>query len=255
MLCPKCASPVLSPESAKFCALCNHPLLSDSHGANEAPPPLVGIPWEHVERRGVVKALIATLRKSLLDPQAFFGELSSSRNSYMAWLYALLLGSIGALFNFLWTYYLITPLLALLPGLDEYTGQNTVSIAGLIMTPVIISFKLVFAAFYFQVLLFLTRSNRQNTWATFRILSYTQSTAILDCIPLIGSVVAPLWSMYLLAIGLHKIHGISMAKAFMIILLPIVLLTGALLFIVLLIFGASLAAHDIAKDFFNLIRF
>jgi hypothetical protein len=139
--------------------------------------------------------------------------------------------------------------------LDQYTGKSAISVAGLVATPLIITAKLFLTTFYFHVLLFLMRSNRQNTSATFRIVCYTQSTAILDCIPLLGPILSPLWSLYLLAIGLSKVHAISVRRAIIIIFLPLVFIVGAGALLVLTLFGASMVFQDVFKDLLNLIRY
>jgi hypothetical protein len=84
--------------------------------------PYPGTIWKEL---GIAKAFVSTLRKCLLDPRVFFNELSISRsNPPNALLYALILGSIGSVFSFAWTYLLIGPLLDFLPWMDDYSGQK-----------------------------------------------------------------------------------------------------------------------------------
>ena len=249
IVCPTCHSPVMSPENAKFCAVCNHPFLIEE-GPRRTPHI---IPWENLEGMGIARALVSTLRKCLLDPQVFFHELSFSRNTLKALLYALILGSIGSVFSFIWTYLLIGPLLDFLPWMDDYPVNSAISAAALIFTPFFVTAKVSFAALYFHGLLYLTRSNKQKAAATFRIVCYSQSAAIFDLIPVFGSVISPLWSLYLLAVGFNKVHDISIFKAFIIILLPLIFLLGAIIVLGLL-FGAGILFHDVLKDSLSFIR-
>jgi hypothetical protein len=206
-----------------------------------------------LEKLGIAKAFVSTLRKCLLDPHVFFNELSFSRGSLNALLYALMVGSIGSVFSFAWTYLLIGPLLDFLPWMNDYSVKNAASVAGLILTPVIVTVKVFFAALYFHGLLYLTRSNKQNAAATFRIVCYSQSTAIFDLIPVFGSIISPLWSLYLLAVGFNKVHKISIFKACMIILLPLIVLFMAVIALALL-FGAGILLHDVFKDSLSYFR-
>lgn len=249
IVCPTCQSPVMSPENARFCAVCNHPFLNQE----ELPHAPHIIPWENLEKSGIVKAFVSTLRKCLLDPHTFFDQLSFSHNSSKAWLYALIVGSIGSVFSFVWTYVLISPLLDFLPWMDDYPVKSAISVAGLIFTPLIVTVKVFFAALYFHCLLYFTRSNKQNSAATFRIVCYSQSTAIFDLIPVFGSIISPLWSLYLLAVGFNRVHKISIFKALMIILLPLIFLSAAIIMLALL-FGAGILMHDVFKDSLSYFR-
>jgi len=254
MICPKCGSEVLNPEITGFCAICNYPFFSNSSPSDPASITSGKIAWEQMEKIGFVKSLLDTLKKSIGAPRIFFGQLSESNNSFMAWLYALVLGSTGSVFTFLWTYFFISPLLAFIPGLEDYTGSNDISLTGLVFSPVIITVKLAFEAVYFQFLFFLTGSKRKDIKATFRIICYTQSAAILNCIPVLGSIISPFWSLYLLAVGFNKIHGMSMLKAFTIILLPLVILFAVFLIAAVLFIGTGMIFQGTLKDLLNFIR-
>ena len=249
MLCPKCASPVPSPETARFCAVCNAPFPSGLE-LSRAPEKVA---WEELETRGVVTAFVKTLRRCLMDPIGFFSALSKSGGSRSAWLYALLVGSIGSMFGFVWTYALIRPLLAYFPMLDDFGFDSAVSTASLIFTPLIVSAKVGFFALYFQFLLFLTHRDRRGISATFKVVCYSQSAAIFNLIPVFGSIISPFWTLYLLARGFNKTHTMSMAKAFSIILLPLIAGIVVIVLLVTLI-SAGFLFHDVLKDSLSLFR-
>lgn len=250
IVCPACQSPVISPETARFCTVCNRPFLNQEELAHA---PYI-IAWEELEKSGIVSALVSTLKKCLLDPYVFFDALSSSNNTSKAWLYALIVGSIGSIFSFIWTYLLISPLLDFIPWLDDRSAKSAISAAGLISTPLIVTVKAVSAALYFHCLLYLTRSKKQNIAATFRIVCYSQSTAIFDLVPVFGGLISPLWSIYLLTVGFNRVHKTSMFKALMIILLPLVFLMVSVVFLVL-VFGAGLLIHEFFKDSLSFFRY
>jgi hypothetical protein len=249
MLCPKCASSVPSPETTRFCAVCNVPFSNDLvlSRAQEK------VAWEELETHGVVSAFVNTLRRCLMDPRDFFNTLSESGGSRSAWLYALIVGSIGSIFSFVWTYALIRPLLAYFPVLDDFGVDSAASTASLIFTPLIVSAKVGFFALYFQFLLFLFHRDRRGISATFKVVCYSQSAAIFNLIPVFGSIISPLWTLYLLARGFNKTHTMSMAKAFSIILLPLILGIAALVLFAALI-SAGFLFHDVLKDSLPLFR-
>ena len=87
--------------------------------------------------------------------------------------------------------------------------------------PLLITFKIIFISVYFQTLLLLTHAKRQSITSTFSIVCYAESTAVFNCVPLVGSFVSFAWSLVLLAVGLSRVHRMSMMKSFAIILLPL----------------------------------
>jgi hypothetical protein len=251
--CSKCGNNQ-SPEHSQFCSVCSHPLFYAEETVSQSATAPQGVPWEQIDRLGLWGAIAATLKKCLTAPSSFFSDLAASQNSTMAWVFALLIGSIGSIFSFLWTIFLISPLFDLVPGLDAYTGKNMFTTAQLVFAPFIITIKLVLLSCYFHFLLFCTRSSRKDLSATFRILCYTQCASIFECIPVIGSFISIVLSLYLLAIGFHKIHGISMLRAWMIIILLPVILSVVVGVVAALIFGTGLVLLDILKDSMHLIR-
>jgi hypothetical protein len=251
--CPKCGNN-RSPDNSRYCSLCFFPLLEQDGTDRERAAALQGVPWENIERLGLFPALFSTLKKCLTVPASFFSDLAPSRRTAMAWLFALIIGCIGSLFNFVWSYFLLSTLLNMVPGLEGYTGRSLLTTGQLILAPFIITGKILFITCYFHLLLSMTRSSSQNIAATFRIACYAQSASIFDCIPVIGSVISLTWSLYLLSIGFNKIHKISMLRSWMIILLlPVVLsiVFGALAAVLL---GTGLVMFDSFKDYLQILR-
>jgi hypothetical protein len=70
----------------------------------------------------------------------------------------------------------------------------------------------------------------------------------------IGSFISLILSLYLLATGFNKIHGISMLRAWMIIFLLPVVLSIVVGVAAALIFGTGLILLDTLKDSLQLIR-
>jgi hypothetical protein len=215
--CQKCGAAAPSPD-AGFCGLCGSPLFSQDPGEPAA------IPWETAGKTGIIRALLSTLRECLFSPLVFFTKVSGPHNTFLSFVYALILGSIGSVIGYFWTNSLLSALIANIPWLDGLSADTTSSAAGLILIPLLTAIKVLFATVYFQTLLTLTRTSRQGIKATLGIVCYAESTAVFNLIPLIGSVVAVCWSLYLLAVGFNRVHRMSTFKALVIILLPLLIL-------------------------------
>jgi hypothetical protein len=236
--CPKCGT-AISSSSSDFCTLCGHPLPSSGQ---QVPSALFNkaIPWESVETLGITHALWATLRECLFSPSTFFAKVSHPHNTGMAFVYALILGSAGSIVGFLWTYLFLSWLPDSVPWFAGFSDSSSTSGASLILMPLLIAAKIVFAAVYFQILLTLTRSKKQGIKSTLGVVCYAESATILNLIPLVGSIVSVALSLYLLAVGISSVHRMSTTKAVVIILLPLLILGifGILTLAVLIGFGA-----------------
>jgi hypothetical protein len=73
---------------------------------------------------------------------------------------------------------------------------------------------------------------------TFRVLCYTQVSSLLGLFPFCGSLLAAVWHLVLQVIGLSAVHRITVGRALLALLLPLLLCCGCagLLFS---IFGAA----------------
>jgi hypothetical protein len=246
--CPKCGSQIQIAD-ARFCPLCAYPLLAIGQNDAGTTPEKV-VPWESIQSLGVGPALLRTLRECLLEPYSFFAKVAVSRNAGMAFVYALILGSIGSLLGFFWTYFFLdSGLLSSLSWLDKLTGGKEYSASVLILMPFIITIKELFLTLYFHTLIFLSRAKRRNIKSTFMAVCYTESAAILNLIPVAGSLLSPVLSLFILAAAFTKIHRMSTLKAVVIILLPLFIL-GFLLTIALAgAIGAGVFVNGFLKGF------
>jgi hypothetical protein len=234
--CSKCGLPVTSPSSG-FCPICANPLLLTGPGTHTDYSDQ-RIPWESVEILGIVQAVFRTLRETLFSPSVFFNKITPAGNPSGAFVYALVLDSLGSIFSFFWTYVFFSLFSTSIPWLDEISDTTTASIAGLIFLPLILTIKIFFATGYFHTLLKLTRTRKQNIKSTFVVICYAESAAIFNLIPFAGSLLSLIWSFVLLVIGFSRVHCMSARKASVIILLPLLILAIIVILAVALIIGA-----------------
>jgi hypothetical protein len=210
----------LSPD---FCGLCGTPLLSQQFREQQAAATLSeGIPWESVSSLGVGRALLRTLQECLFTPFAFFRKFALPHSPAMSFVYALILGSVGSTIGFLWTWLFLSRFQTSFPWLESISSAS-MSATSLVFMPLLTSIKIGFATVYFQTLLTLTGSKRKGISSTFSIVCYSESTALLNLIPLVGGIVALAWSLFLLSAGISRVHTMSTVKALVIIFLPLLI--------------------------------
>jgi hypothetical protein len=246
--CPKCGSPIPN-DDARFCPLCGQALLDgDHHTAGFVQEH--SIPWESVQTLGVGPALLRTLRECLLEPYPFFAKVAESRGAGMAFVYALILGSIGSVFGFIWTYFLLdSELFSSLPWFGSLANGRQFSAAALILLPLGITVKELFLTLYFHTLIVLSRARRRGIRSTFMAVCYAESTAVMNLIPVAGSLLSPVFSVFILAAAFSRIHRMSTFKALVIILFPLLILCFLLIIAVAAAIGAGFFVNGFLKEF------
>jgi len=65
-----------------------------------------------------------------------------------------------------------------------------------------------------------SRKNVDSRFAsTFKVASYTQVTALVNWVPVVGPLVA-LYGLYLSVVGIREVHGTTTGKAALVVLIP-----------------------------------
>jgi hypothetical protein len=274
--CPSCGS-VLPDSPDRFCANCGADL-----GPPVPPPPpppsgespiertlprgsewapaggaREGTPWERRASIGFASALIETTQQVLTAPTAFFQAMRVEGGIGSPLLYALILGYAGivvtAIYEFVMTAVIGTSIGSLgelgggeneafarmLPALQGGVGLG----AKLFLGPVILLVMLFVLAGIMHLGLMLVGGATRGFEATFRVLCYSEATAIFQVIPLCGQLIGSVYMLVLLTIGLAEAHGTTRGKALVAVLLPVLACCcciGAIVFFVVTIVGQQL---------------
>jgi hypothetical protein len=181
---------------------------------------------------GFVSALVETTQRVLTRPTAFFRSLAPTGGMGSALLYAVVLGYLGAvaeaLYNFI-AYLMMgsgfgifgsSPQMERLRPFLEGPGML---IGTLIVGPVIIVFRVFVLAGITHVCLLLLGGARHGFEATLRTVCFAEATSVARIIPFCGGIVAFVYGIVTLTIGLSEVHGISRGKAAAAVLLPFLL--------------------------------
>ena len=89
---------------------------------------------------------------------------------------------------------------------------------------------------------------KQPFETTFRTYCYVQGAAyVFQVVPVCGALVGGIWALVCTCIGLSKAHDITIGRAVMAVLLPMIVCCGALILSLVAIFGvAAVAAQGAA---------
>ena len=188
------------------------------------------VPWEDTAEIGLVGSLIKTVRQVLLAPGAFFTQMNPEGTYGYPISFALLLSFIGFFFQFLWGIVfnsdLITRVLTVLQ-LPPDTVSAGVVLGTAIMVPVLMLTLL--ASLFIQsailhICLLILRGANAPFLGTFKVMSYSSAVSVFLIIPYLGGLIAFVWGLVLMVIGISRVHSIQIGKSVLAILLPFILL-------------------------------
>jgi hypothetical protein len=182
---------------------------------------LVLPPWEERQRYGLLNAIYLTMRRSLLSPAAFYARMPTRLGLLQPLLYGMVMGVIGSFFQWMWALTRVPVSILFAENIQNVLYGPL--LAGLIFlfSPLLMLVNLFVAAGVAHVTLMLLGGNRFGFEATFRVIAYTSSAAVILVLPFCGPLVILFWAPAAAAIGLQKIHGTEAWRAIMAILLPL----------------------------------
>jgi hypothetical protein len=210
------------------------------------PPPPTGppgravIPWEEPGRPWI-SGLIETIKLLFTSPRAAFERMPVSGDVLRPFLFAILVGWTGAVFGVTWNL-LFSGIMPRSPEYERYSMPNTWAPFFALFAPLIIVVSLLIGTAINHLFLMILGGARRGIAATLRVLCYASVPQILNVIPGCGSLLGGVGTLVLTVIGLSAVHGISIGKSVLAVILPTLLccICGiALLFTV----GAGLMAR------------
>ena len=193
-------------------------------------------------------------RRVVLNPTTFFAELPRRGNLAGPLVFALICIEISAILGvILGELFLLLGVGGPDPGFNP-NPQNLwfpsifapgVPVVSIIIAPIVGTIGIVVAAGIQQLLVRLVVGARNAGFgATFRVASYTQVTALVNWIPIIGPLLA-LYGIYLSIVGIREMHQTTTGKAALVILLPF----GVVLLVALVVLlGAVLSSYSIGNQ-------
>ena len=259
--CPACQALLPEPPE-RFCPNCGHdlqalpalpgmpspppglppppPAWNPTHpggGGGWQAPPGAGrrTPWERRDEIGTATALVETTQAVLLRPSEFFRQMPVVGGLGGPLVYGLVLGYIGvvarAVYDLVFSSVLgsamsglspdpqLQPFLKLLEGGGGVLGLAVALVIGIPMMAI----AMFLTTGVLHVFLMMLGAASRGFEATFRVVAYAQATALLNVIPFCGSLLAGLYALVLIVIGLTEAQQTSAGKALLAVLLPIFL--------------------------------
>jgi len=229
-------------------------------GAGAPPPPVppapeggsggAGNPWERREQLGFGQAIIEGVKLFVTNPTEAFRQTRETGDYASPLIFAVLMGWLGAVISQVWSFLFKGSMLGMFPAdlqdqvAPYLAGSGCGMVAMLVVAPIFVLIGLfIWSAILHLALLVVGGLNdsRSGFEGTFRVASYSTVSQLGNLVPIIGGLIALVWSVVLGVIGITRLHHTSQGKAVAAILLPLVLccvcvVLGAVLF------GVSIAS-------------
>ncbi len=187
--------------------------------------------WERRNELGFVDGLVGGVKSFITAPGDAFSQTLKSGDLGSPLLYAILISFATAVVGQLWAMFFGTSMLAFLPSetrelLPFWLGaQGTGLVVGLVVIPIFtVVWVFLWGAIMHVILMLVGGSEAAGASfeTTLRVVAYSSTGNVAKLVPVIGDVIATLWTIVLAVIGLTRMHGMSEGKAVVVVLLPLV---------------------------------
>lgn len=197
-------------------------------GGGPTPPP--GNPWDQRDRLGFVSAFIENIKLFALSPGEAYARTRRTGDYVGPIVFAILVGWIGAFFNFLWNLLFQGSIMSVMPAeVREQMGasmmlQGGSGLVGFIIYPIFAVIGLFIGAGILHLCAMLVGAlsgSDSGFEGTFRAVAFASVANLAYVVPLVGGLIALVWTIILLVIGISTLHRTTQGKALITVLIPI----------------------------------
>ncbi|MEM7481194.1 MAG: YIP1 family protein [Acidobacteriota bacterium] len=205
------------------------------------------LPWENRSQVGFMPALIDSVKLFVTSPREAYARAQEKGDFVSPLLYAVIIGTVAGIVGQIWGLLFQGSWMAMMPA--EYQDMMGPMMAGggasIILTIVFMPFYI--AAFMFvwagivHLILMLLKAVDANVGfeGTFRGVAYSQTASLAQIVPLVGGLIAMVWTIFLSIIGIARMHKTTEGKAAAGVLIPIGLCCACII-IAFILGGAAL---------------
>ena len=224
---------------------------------SDVPPPMQGSykseksepAWETSDG-SIIERIINTVKSLIQQPAVFFENLRTEGGFGAPCSYLLFTSLFGIVFYQI--YMIIGSILGI--ASESFTGAFVTAVFACFIGPIIAIISSFIVAGIYHILASVFSVATKPFEATYRGTAYVSGTcALFNVVPVIGSLISFIAHIYYMIVALSKIHGMSMGKACLIVLIPTIVIcccsivffftVGATAFLAALGFAAAEASN------------
>jgi hypothetical protein len=184
------------------------------------PEGLILPPWEDRARFGALNGFYLTIKEVLLTPGAFFGRMPSGIGLVQPLLFAVIIGVIGAFFDWMWTLAGSSLQMFISEDMAEVMSAPFVYGVLFLLSPLTAAVTLAITAGLMHLALIVFGGNRLGFEATFRVAAYAEAAGIVSILPFCGAWLGAIYGLIVAIVGLYKIHDCEPWRAALAVLVP-----------------------------------
>ena len=182
-------------------------------------------PWEDRSGPGTWQGIYQTFKAVLFSPERLFGTMTVKGGIREPLAFGLLFGSVGTMLGFFWNFLIMSASLTDIGyGLFGEFTLSLIFLGIIIISPIFVIIKIFISSWILHLSLLTVRGGKNGFEASFRVISYSQATQVLDFVPLIGGFIGFLWILIVQIIGLREIHETSYLRVIIAFLIPLALI-------------------------------
>jgi hypothetical protein len=200
-----------------------------------------GLPWEHQEQIGLVKAWFDTVSLLITKPSEAFTMMRPEGGFGSPLVFGLIGGCAGGIVSLLFQ--------GLFNSIPAFAGRNdalnafgvgiwTIILIYAVLMPFLVTAGLFINSAIVHLCLMMVGGANRPYETTFRVTSFTAGSAnLFSMIPICGGIIALVYHIVLECIGLSRAHSTTTGKALLAIFLPMIVCCGLIILIVVMAGG------------------
>jgi len=178
--------------------------------------------YYELEQESFWKITWTQFRNIIVSPKSFFSNIKGL-SIKDALIFGIITGSIGSMFSLFWK---ITLLKDSLYSLLDFLKIDSISIwvfFSFFIIPVLVFLGVLVYSFFLHLFLYIFGAGKRGFMATLYVVCYSQAVEVFSFIPMLGSLLASIWRIYLQIVGLKYLHNTSYKKVIISFLVPFVI--------------------------------
>ena len=177
---------------------------------------------------------------SMTHPFKFFAALPDTKEMKRPMLYGLLCQSVALLL--LWAFKSGMDVASSndLSNVYFWTTLGFTFLASFIVAPVAATLTLFITSSIYHAMLKLLGGKNSGYNKTFQVICYSSSAQVLALLPVVGTLLAGIYSVFLNIIGIKKAHNTSYVRAAVAIIIPMLLISICTVIFVAWLFGKKI---------------